>query len=114
MTTSALSLPEWNSPIARKTGQDTPASIRDTAQQFEALLIGQIMRSVRETSGGWFGCGEDQTGSSMSDYAEQQLAQVLSASGGLGLASLIGQGLSSKAHPQTLTDADSAKPDGRK
>ena len=34
-----------------------PAKIRDAAQQFEALLIGQILRSARESGKGWLGSG---------------------------------------------------------
>lgn len=33
---------------------DDPAKVRDAAQQFEALLLSQILRSVRESSG-WGG-----------------------------------------------------------
>jgi len=72
---------------------DTPAKIRDAAQQFEALLLGQILRSVRESGGGWLGSGGDGTGDCATDYAEQQLATMLAQHGGLGLADLIASGL---------------------
>ena len=70
---------------------DTPAKIRDAAQQFEALLIGQILRTVRE-SGGWLGNSDSSSECAM-DYAEQQLAIVMAQRGGLGLADLIAKGL---------------------
>jgi peptidoglycan hydrolase FlgJ len=111
MATSPINPQNWNPLDSRKVGQATPTQIRDSARQFEALLIGQIMRSVREANGGWLGCGEDQAGSSMADYAEQQLAEVLSASGGLGLAALLEQGLRSHSQPQTLSGSTSAKPE---
>ena len=79
---------------------NSPAKVRESARQFEALLIGQIMRTMRESSGGWLGSGEDQAGSSMSDFAEQQMAQVLSLNGGFGLASLIEQGLTQTTQPR--------------
>jgi Rod binding domain-containing protein len=70
-----------------------PTSARDAAQQFEALLLSEIMRSERESGGGWLGSGEDSSGSSAVEFAEQQLAQELARQGGLGLAGLISSGL---------------------
>ncbi|HBY61331.1 MAG TPA: hypothetical protein DEH78_16035 [Solibacterales bacterium] len=72
-----------------------PQAVKKAAGQFEALLIGQLIKSMREAGGGagWLGSGEDQAGSSMVDFAEQQFAQVLAARGGLGLGSLVMQGL---------------------
>jgi len=78
----------------RKTGD--PAKIRDAAEQFEALLLGQILRSERESNGGWLGSGGDAgsgAGDSATEFAEQHLATVLAQGGGLGLASLIASGL---------------------
>jgi Rod binding domain-containing protein len=70
-----------------------PTKVRDAAQQFEALLIGQILRSVRE-SGGWLG-STDASADCAAEYAEQQFAAVLAQRGGLGLADLIARGLDS-------------------
>src|SRR6266700_1721880 len=70
-----------------------PARIRDAAQQFEALLLGQILRSVRESGGGgWLGSGGSSSDCA-ADFAEQHLAAMMSQQGGLGLAGLIEQGL---------------------
>jgi Rod binding domain-containing protein len=74
-----------------------PASVRDAAQQFEALLLSEIMRSERESGGGWLGSGEDSSGDSAVEFAEQQLALVLARQGGLGLAGLISSGLESSS-----------------
>ncbi len=71
---------------------DSPEKVRDAAQQFEALLVAQILRSVRESSGGWLG-GGDSASASATEFAEQHLATVLSKAGGLGLADLIAAGL---------------------
>lgn len=59
--------------------------ISDAGEQFEALLMGQILRSARESNGGSNDCA--------TEFAEQHLATVLAQHGGLGLARLIGQGL---------------------
>ena len=72
---------------------DDPARVRDAARQFEALLVGQILRSMRESGAGWLGTGEDAAGECATDFAEQQFAQALCARGGLGLADLIASGL---------------------
>jgi Rod binding domain-containing protein len=76
-------------------GRD-PARVRDAAQQFESLLIGQMLRSVRESGSGWLGSGEDAAGDCATDFAEQQFAGVLAKSGGLGIADLIARGLESR------------------
>ena len=80
-------------PAAAPTKADTPEKVRDAAQQFEALLIGQILRAARESGSGWFSDGEDPSGEIATDYAEQQFAAVLAQKGGLGLADMIAKGL---------------------
>ena len=71
---------------------DTPAKIRDAAQHFEALLIGQILQSVSE-SGGWMGSGGDSASGCATGFAQEQLAAMMAKNGGFGLAGLISQGL---------------------
>ena len=39
-----------------------PAKAQDAAQQFEALLMGQILRSAREGGTGWLGSEDDASG----------------------------------------------------
>jgi Rod binding domain-containing protein len=68
---------------------------QDAAQQFEALLLGEMLRSERESGNGWLGTGEDSSGDTAIDFAEQQLALTLARQGGLGLAHLISSGLES-------------------
>jgi Rod binding domain-containing protein len=79
-------------PTPAADGRD-PARARDAAQQFEALLIGQMLRGVRESGSGWLGSGEDSAGDCATDFAEQQFAAVMARNGGLGLANLIAAGL---------------------
>jgi len=80
-------------PAAPLSSADTPAKIQDAAQQFEGLLLAQILHSAHEEGSGWLGSGDDAAGSCAGDYAEQQLAMVLAQKGGLGLAKLIAAGL---------------------
>lgn len=67
--------------------------IRDAARQFEALLIGQMLKSMRDSEGGWLGTGDDEASSSAMEYAQEMFAQSLSSNGGLGLANLVAAGL---------------------
>jgi flagellar protein FlgJ len=75
------------------TKSPAPEKVRDAAQQFEALLLGQILRTERQSGSGWLGSGEDSSAECATDYAEQQFAAVLAQQGGLGLAGLIAKGL---------------------
>ena len=66
-----------------------PTKAAGAAQQFEALLIGQMLRSVREASAD----DQDSIGSTMLDVADQQFSQLLAKNGGLGLARMVVNGL---------------------
>lgn len=68
------------------------AKIGQAAQQFEALLIGQILKSAHEGDGGWLG-GGDSSGACATDFAEEQLANTIAQQGGFGLAKMISQDL---------------------
>ena len=83
-----------------KSDRDTPEAIGKAATQFEALLIGEVLKSAREADGsGWMGTDEDEAGSTLMDVSEQQISQALASGGGLGLAKMISAGLSnSSAH----------------
>ncbi len=69
----------------------------EAAQDFEGLLIGQMLHSIRENGSGWLGTGDDDAGSTAFGFGEEQLAQALAKSGGLGLSKVIAQGLAAKA-----------------
>jgi flagellar protein FlgJ len=73
--------------------KDDPAKVKEAARQFEALLIGQMMKSMQTADGGWSGQGEDGSSSCAMEYGQEAFAQALSANGGLGLASLVAKGL---------------------
>ena len=69
--------------------QYTTADVKQATEQFEALLIGQMLRHIRESgSGDWLGEGEDQAAGHLMGLAEEQLAQTLAAQDGLGLAQI--------------------------
>lgn len=70
-----------------------PKDAADAARQFEGLLVGELMKSMRECSSGWLGTGEDGAGMRALEFAEQSLAQTLASQGGLGLSAMIARGL---------------------
>ena len=78
---------------AFNTASDTPEKISGVAKQFEALMIGQMLKSARDTSGGgWLSSDDgqdDQTGSLVMDMAEQGLSQAMAARGGMGIAKMV-------------------------
>jgi Rod binding domain-containing protein len=71
------------------------AKIHSTAQQFEALLIGELLKTSREAgSSGWLGTGDnDEAGQIGMEVGEQEFARMLAASGGLGLSKTIEAGM---------------------
>jgi peptidoglycan hydrolase FlgJ len=72
------------------TGLGRPKNLEEAANQFEALLVGQMMRSMRESSeGGWLGGGGDPSGSALTEMAEEHLAKAITTNGGMGLAKVI-------------------------
>jgi Rod binding domain-containing protein len=67
------------------------------AEQFEALLIGQMLKTERESSeDGWMGGGGDSAAESAYGLAENQFAQAIASRGGFGLAKTIQHALDSR------------------
>jgi|ERR1035438_678263 Rod binding domain-containing protein len=79
--------------------KDEPAKIKAAATQFEALLIGQMLKSMHDSEGGWLGTGDDESASSAMEYGQEIFAQALSNNGGLGLASMVARGLQKPPEP---------------
>jgi peptidoglycan hydrolase FlgJ len=69
-----------------QTGPST--GLQHAAEQFEALFVGQMLHSVRESA-------EEEDGddpganSTLLGMAEEQLAQTIAARGGLGIATMV-------------------------
>ena len=77
----------------------SPEKIKAAAQQFESLMIAELLKTSREASSdsGWLGTGdEDQAGQNALDMAEQQVANVMAKAGGLGMQTFITNSLSRK------------------
>jgi flagellar protein FlgJ len=67
---------------------DDPAALRATAKQFEALLMQQMLKSMRDASLGDDALGGEQT-QFYQEMFDQQIAQHLAAGKGLGVADLM-------------------------
>lgn len=88
---------DWSAAATPPGGRNAEA-VRAAAQQFEALLVGQMLRSMREAGGGgWLGGDEQDAAFSLMEMAEQALAAALAAQGGLGLARLVENALSANS-----------------
>jgi len=74
-----------------------PQTVEAAAKQFEALMIGQLLKEARGDEGGWLGSGEDTGNATAAALAEEQFAQALAQSGGLGLSARLVSSLSSRA-----------------
>jgi len=94
--------------IAGSPPDAAPKKVADAAEQFESLLIAQMLQSARSAAREDFGDGEEETQTStVLDIAEQQFAQVMAHKGGLGLARLVTQGLARDAANVTATPPSS-------
>jgi Rod binding domain-containing protein len=80
--------------------------LAEAAKQFESLMIAQMMKTARETSGGgWLSDGDETGEDSSMGMAEQQFAQSMASSGGLGLAKMVVRTMSkaeTKAAPPVI------------
>jgi flagellar protein FlgJ len=86
---------------AGKSGQAAPEKIEDASKQFEALLIGQMLKSMKESSGdGALSWGGDQASSAGMEYAQEMFAQSLASGGGLGLSKVVVGGLQAAPRPR--------------
>src|ERR1700693_798844 len=97
--------PAFAKPLVAKPGAAKPDQVSEAATQFEALIIGQVLKAARASSDkGWLGTGDDQTGDMAIEMAEQGLAQGLAAQGGLGIAKMV----TAKLRRDQATAANSA------
>src|ERR1700686_3405929 len=86
--------------------RNSPENIRSAASQFEALLIGQVLKASHEGEGeGWLGTGEDQTAGPMMGLADEYFAQAIAKRGGFGLARMVAAGLEHRASQEPVSNS---------
>ena len=88
-----MTLPPISSGVPGSHTPDSPEKIKDAASQFEALLIGQILKAAHEESGEGWGGETDPASASAMDFANDYFARAMAAKGGLGLTNMIASGL---------------------
>lgn len=75
-------------------GPTDPARLKETVEQFEALLLAQMLRAMHASgAAGWLGGEEDAAAESALGLAEEHFSRALAARGGLGLAGMVMRGL---------------------
>ena len=73
---------------------DTPEKIKNAASQFEALMIGQILKAAHpDSDDDSMGGDSDPASASAMDFANDYFARAMAAKGGLGLTKMIVSGL---------------------
>jgi peptidoglycan hydrolase FlgJ len=83
---------------------EDPAALRQTAKQFEALLLQQMLKSMRAASLGDDVLGGEQT-QFYQEMFDQQIAQHLAAGRGLGVADLMVRQMQLQTAPSPAPDA---------
>jgi Rod binding domain-containing protein len=65
--------------------------LASAAQQFEALMMEQMLQAGHDPDESWFGTGDDddQANNQAMEIAQQQFASALAMQGGLGLAKMV-------------------------
>jgi Rod binding domain-containing protein len=94
----------------------SPEKLHSIAQQFEALLIGEMLKTTREAAKDSSADGDgdsDSGGDSAMDMAQTQFAQSLAMQGGLGLSHLIETGLAKDSANQKVKTSETV-PTGAK
>jgi len=92
-----MTIPPLSAGIPGALKTDSPEKIKDAASQFEALLIGQILKSAHTDSGDGWGGESDPASASAMDFANDYFARAMAAKGGLGLTNMIVSGLERQA-----------------
>ena len=75
---------------AERAGKNDSSELEKAGKEFEALMIAQLLKSVRETGdGGWLGSGGGDSNNSILQLAETQLAQAMAERSAFGIAALV-------------------------
>jgi Rod binding domain-containing protein len=99
MTTTSTSLAAFALQSNLTPADPARVKAQSAAKDFEALLIGQMLHSIREESSGWLGTGDDDAGSAAMGLGEEELAKAISSRGGFGLTHVIESGLRKRESP---------------
>ena len=89
-----LPLPAERTPVQEKTMSPQQAKLQRVSEEFEALLLNQLLKSMRSAESMIAGDKEESPGSDLHrEMMDEQLARSMARSGGLGLAKMLEQQL---------------------
>lgn len=99
-------LMEANGPRSSGCTTTDPKSVHRIAQEFESLLISQLLKSMKQGA-----LGEEDSGAndSVMQYAQESMARVLSQNGGIGMANVIERALTQKSSEAPISAPSSSK-----
>jgi Rod binding domain-containing protein len=91
-----------NGPTSSGCTTKDPRNAHRVAQEFESLLITQLLKSMKQGA-----LGEEDSGAndSVMQYAQESMARVLSQNGGIGMASVIERALTQRSSAATNSAA---------
>ena len=97
------------------TSTPSPEKLHSVAQQFEALLIGEMLKSIHEAAQDSSADDDDDDagGDSAMDMAQTQFAQAIAMQGGLGLSHMIETGLAQDSANQKVKTSEPAPTDSK-
>ena len=68
-------------------GVQQRSKLADAAQQFEAMLLQEMLKPMRSENGGWSGeDNKDSASDTITSFGTEAVAKAISKSGGLGIA----------------------------
>jgi Rod binding domain-containing protein len=103
LSVTSAALPD--AAVSQPAGQSSSTKLHTAAQQFEALMIGELLKTARaDDEDGALGEGEDSGADSAMDMAQSQFATALANRGGLGLAPIIEKTMSRTPHTQQASE----------
>lgn len=88
---------------ARRTEGNDPAKVKKVAQDFEAMFIGMMLKSMRDTVGKDKLTGGGHGEETFRSLLDQEYAQTAAKSGGIGLATMMEKELTRGAAAPPLT-----------
>jgi Rod binding domain-containing protein len=87
-----------------------PEKLADAARQFEALMIGELLKSADGDKATWLGDDTDNAAETAMGMAQTQLAQAIASRGGFGLASTIERAMTRPAPATPSVTATDTSP----
>lgn len=76
----------------RQNGKDSPEEVKKAAEEFEALLIGHLLKQARLSETGFQQDGTAEA-DALFEMAEEQFGRAIASQGGLGLAGSVQRSL---------------------